>query len=295
MKTFKYIVIGVIIIIMIYSSISCTVNSNKNQKSITLQSLSQTFPTELLSESSKIMVKRLKCLNINNFTIDEDIYQSQIVVKLDDKENLKSLSEILSVQGKVNFLETFKREEVLKNLHAGLKPICAQTLDSLLGLGNGKDYIEAIIGQAETKDTFAISKFFRTKTVKSMLPPHIKFCWSKQISESNKFELYAVSTSNNGINETSLSDVHVSKEGKGFSVSMAFKQEHWNVLENLTKNNMNNAIAFVVDGRVYSAPIVRSIISGGKIEITGGFSEEEANTLVAIISCGEMPLGFQVK
>jgi SecD/SecF fusion protein len=295
MKSFKYILIIVLIIIMIYSSISCSTNNSNTQKSITLQCSNAIFPKELLSESSKIMAERLKCLNFDNFTIDEDTFQSQMVVKLDDKANIPFVSEILSIQGKVNFLETFNREEVLKNLRHKLKSDCVQILDSLLGITSAKKYPDAIIGHAEVKDTFAISKFFRSKTVKSMLPTNTKFYWSKFVSESNRFELYAISLENSGINKASIEEIHVSKDAKYIAVSMTFKHEYWSVLENLTKRNIDKSIAFLVDGRVYSAPIVRSEISGGKIEITGNFTEEDANSIVAIISGGELPLDFQVK
>lgn len=234
-------------------------------------------------------------MNIYNFTIYEDIYQSQLIIKLDEKIDNQFISMILTEQGTMNLLETYKREDVLMKLHKGLNAECNQKLDSLLGITADKQYPDAIIGQANSADTFAISKFFRSKTVKSMLPPSIKFCWSKFVSESKKFELYAVSTANSGISKTSIDEVHVSKEVKYIAVSMTFKHEYWGILENLTKRNLNKAIAFVVDGRVYSAPIVTSAIAGGKVEVTGNFTEADANSIVAIISCAELPLDFQVK
>ena len=179
MKTLKYIFIIVMIIIMIYSSISCSKNQNNNQKSITLQSLCKTFPIELLSESNGIMAKRLACLNINNFTIDEESYNSQLIVKVNDNVDIQLLSEVLTSRGNVNFLGTFNRENVLINLHKELTSNCIQKLDSLLGITDGKKYPDAVIGQAIAKDTFAISKFFRSRTVKSLLPSRINFCWSK--------------------------------------------------------------------------------------------------------------------
>lgn len=294
MKSFKNILIIVLIILMFCAMFACTKSSN-NQKSITLQCSNTTFPKELLSESSKVMVERLKCLNFNNFTIEEDTYQSQILIELDDRASISFISEILSVPGRVNFRETFDREDLLKNLRHELKSDCIHLLDSLLGINSSKKYPDAIIGQAEAKDTFAISKFFRSKTVKSLLPSNTKLCWSKYINESHKLELFAISNDDSGINKSSIEEIHVSKDDKYIGVSMTFKHEYWSVLENLTKRNINKSIAFVLDGRVYSSPIVRSVISGGKIEITGNFSEADANSIVTIISSGELPLDFQVK
>lgn len=295
MKTLKYILIGFIIIILIYSSISCSKNQNRNQKQVVLQSLSKTFPKELLTESSSIMAKRLKSVNINNFTIDEDIDHSQLIIKLNDDADIQTISETLASRGEFCFLGTLKREDVLMNLYKKLSPNCTLKLDSILGITGGKVYPDAIIGQANSSDTFAINKFFRSKAVKSLLPKNILLCWSSSLNNQNKLALYALSAEDYKINRFALDEAKTEKEDKSFAITMCFKQNFWGAWENLTKNNMNKSIAFVVDGRVYSAPIVRSVISGGKVEITGDFSEKEANSILAIISCGPMPLDFMVK
>lgn len=280
---------------MIYSSIACTEKAANNQKTITLESISKTFPKELLSESKEIMARRLNSMNIKNFIIEENTFQSQIVVILNEKENIKAISDVLNARGKANFLETINRNEVLINLRKGLKSDCSQVLDSLLGITNDRTYLDVIVGQADAKDTFAIGKFFRAKAVKSLLPSSAKLCWSLTPNSSNKFELYAVSTESQGIDETALSDIHTSKDENYVGVSITFKQKYHKALENLTNKNINKTIAFLIDGKVYSAPIVRSAITSGKVEITGNFTEEDANSLVAIIGCGELPLDFQVK
>ena len=50
------------------------------------------------------------------------------------------------------------------------------------------------------------------------------------------------------------------------------------------KENINKRLAIVLDGHLYSAPVIRSEISGGKAQITGSFTEEEANALAAKIN-----------
>jgi preprotein translocase subunit SecD len=39
-----------------------------------------------------------------------------------------------------------------------------------------------------------------------------------------------------------------------------------------------------LDGHVYSAPVIRSEITGGKAQITGSFTEQEATELAAKIN-----------
>jgi preprotein translocase subunit SecD len=52
----------------------------------------------------------------------------------------------------------------------------------------------------------------------------------------------------------------------------------------VTAANLNKRLAIVLDGRLYSAPVIRSPIAGGKARITGNFSEDEARDLASKIN-----------
>lgn len=52
-------------------------------------------------------------------------------------------------------------------------------------------------------------------------------------------------------------------------------------------------LAIVLDGVVESAPSVKDKISGGKAEITGKFSHEEAANLALVLQTGALPLEFE--
>jgi RNA polymerase sigma factor (sigma-70 family) len=52
----------------------------------------------------------------------------------------------------------------------------------------------------------------------------------------------------------------------------------------VTKENLNKRLAIVLDGHLYAAPVIRSEITGGKAQITGNFTEEEARALAAKIN-----------
>jgi RNA polymerase sigma factor (sigma-70 family) len=52
----------------------------------------------------------------------------------------------------------------------------------------------------------------------------------------------------------------------------------------VTKENLNKRMAIVLDGQLYMAPVIRSEITGGKVQITGHFTEEEASELAAKIN-----------
>jgi len=52
----------------------------------------------------------------------------------------------------------------------------------------------------------------------------------------------------------------------------------------VTAANVNKRLAIVLDGHLYSAPVIRSPIIGGKTRITGNFSEDEATELASKIN-----------
>jgi len=57
----------------------------------------------------------------------------------------------------------------------------------------------------------------------------------------------------------------------------------------VTGANINKQLAIVLDSTVYSAPRIVSRISGGRAEITGSFTIEEAKALAIILRAGALP------
>jgi hypothetical protein len=52
----------------------------------------------------------------------------------------------------------------------------------------------------------------------------------------------------------------------------------------ITQDNLNHRLAIMLNGQVYSAPVIRTPITGGKAVISGSFTEEEAKALAARIN-----------
>jgi SecD/SecF fusion protein len=51
----------------------------------------------------------------------------------------------------------------------------------------------------------------------------------------------------------------------------------------------NDAVAIMLDDKIYSAPTVRNEISTGMSEISGGFDDREADDLANILKAGKLP------
>ena len=67
-------------------------------------------------------------------------------------------------------------------------------------------------------------------------------------------------------------------------IGVEFSEEGRELFAAITKENLNKRLAIVLDGHVYSAPVIRSEITGGKAQITGSFTEQEATELAAKIN-----------
>jgi protein-export membrane protein SecD len=62
----------------------------------------------------------------------------------------------------------------------------------------------------------------------------------------------------------------------------------------VTGHNINKQLAIVLDSTVYSAPRIVSRIAGGRAEITGSFTVEEAKGLAIILRAGALPAPVRI-
>jgi preprotein translocase subunit SecD len=67
-------------------------------------------------------------------------------------------------------------------------------------------------------------------------------------------------------------------------IEIQLNPEGQELFAKITKENVNKRLAIVLNGRLYSAPVIRSEITGGKAQISGAFTEEEAQELAARIN-----------
>jgi preprotein translocase subunit SecD len=72
-------------------------------------------------------------------------------------------------------------------------------------------------------------------------------------------------------------------------VALEFNSEGSRIFDRITGENVGKRIAIVLDNAVYSAPVVRERISGGKASITGGFTPDEAKDLAIVLRAGALP------
>ncbi|MBI3128870.1 MAG: protein translocase subunit SecD [Candidatus Tectomicrobia bacterium] len=77
-------------------------------------------------------------------------------------------------------------------------------------------------------------------------------------------------------------------------VSVAFDSLGAQTFDRVTAANVGKRLAIVLDGVVYSAPVIQERISGGRAQITGSFTIEEARDLAIALRAGALPAPVQV-
>jgi preprotein translocase subunit SecD len=72
-------------------------------------------------------------------------------------------------------------------------------------------------------------------------------------------------------------------------VGLEFNNRGANNFERITGEHIKKRMAIVLDGKVYSAPVIQDRIAGGKASITGSFTTEEAQDLAIVLRAGSLP------
>jgi SecD/SecF fusion protein len=93
-----------------------------------------------------------------------------------------------------------------------------------------------------------------------------------------------------------LSDARVSFDPNTHEpvVSFRFDSAGATRFAEITRQNVGNPFAIVLDDKVLSAPVIREPITGGSGQISGNFSADSATTLAAMLRAGALPAKLTV-
>jgi len=169
---------------------------------------------------------------------------------------------------------------------------------------NGQLAPGPVVGIADKKDIAKINEYLNMKQVKDILPRNLSLKWGvKAIDEKEQyFYLYAIKMTNRDGTPALGGDVvtdanadFVQQAGRSEQqVSMTMNAEGAKAWARLIKENIGKAVAIVLDDMVYSAPNVQVEITGGRSQITGHFTPEEAKDLANVLKSGKMAASVHI-
>ena len=156
----------------------------------------------------------------------------------------------------------------------------------------------SVVGYAVARDTADVNKIIYSDIARQVLPSDLKLVWSAKPVDFDKtgtiYELHAIKVTEPS-GRAPLEGNVITTARDGFTqmgqpcVTMQMNSDGARRWAQLTKANINRAIAIVLDNSVYSAPRVNGEISGGNSEITGNFTIEETKDLANTLNSGKMP------
>ena len=155
-----------------------------------------------------------------------------------------------------------------------------------------------VVAYVNYKDTAEVNKYLAMPEVQAVFPKDLRLKWGVSAAsfdpKAQTFELYAIRSTERDGRAPLEGDVIVdaTNEFDQFghpAVGMTMNTDGSRRWAQLTKQNVGNSIAIVLDGYVYSAPNVQNEITGGRSQITGNFTPEEAKDLANVLKSGKMP------
>ncbi len=284
MKSIIYSLIAIFIFGII--AVGFTNKSNTTHR-ILLQTNDSKISSVNFAQSIEIITNRLKSFSSEKFDINAFPDKNQIQVILTDDWDLKLAENLLTQKGRLEFYETYNYISLTKLL---------KNDDVLLTLLHEKAPYDssANMGCASPSEVHKVNEYLNSLGLNNQC----KFVWSTVFDNSNVC-LYALRLNNgNGIilRGTDIESFKFKNdtEGKRDYIEFKIKKSAIGLWSDITKRNINNAIAIILDNNLIYAPVIRSEIKGGKCQLSNNFTQDQLKYIAAIGDNGELPLSFKI-
>ena len=270
-----------------------------------------------IDDSFNVLRKRIDRLGVTQPNIQQVSNSGKILIELPGVKDPERVRKLLQGTASLEFWPTFTAQEIdLAGADARVAQLLASqdTLSAvnplfqvLLPTGGAS----ACLGYAAATDTSTVNNYLAMAA--DYLPAEFKGAWSVKPVEQQydkdgnpyytdavigKYELIALKVTDpdgkapldgSVVTDTRVNFNGAQRGGSGApSVSMTMNREGANIWANLTKDNIGRQVAIVLDGLVYSYPVVNTAITGGSSEITGNFDVQEAEDLANVLKAGKL-------
>ena len=233
--------------------------------------------------------------------------QGRIMVELPGVKNPDRVLNLLKGSTNLQFWETFTAEEI----DARIIPALVTLDERCMAAANDSAYVpmlarmarinqgpsSCVVGLFHKQDTAFVNSILASADAKRLLPRELNLYWSIKASDADAtgsfFELNAIKDADRDGKAPLQGDV-IAEAESGFDefgnpcVNMKMNAKDAHTWANLTGENVNRAIAIVLDDYVYSAPNVEGKISGGNCKISGNFTIEATQDLANVLCSGKM-------
>ncbi|MFC6268075.1 protein translocase subunit SecD [Frigoriflavimonas asaccharolytica] len=239
---------------------------------------------------------------------------ARISVEMPGVKDIDRVKKMLQTSAKLQFWEIQQLPEVLPYF-TQLNNIVTAKADSigvpkntnflkLMGLeqANMGGYTKQGQGSVKLSDTAVVNKILKSKIAIDARPAGIKytdFMWSYKPEATDAQSLIMYATRGNASKRApvdgAVETANISYDQLGMVVvDMQMDSEgakDWNIM---TQKNVGKPVAVSLDNVIYTAPNVNEAIPSGRTQISGNFTQEEAQDLVSVLGAGKLPAGAKV-
>jgi len=194
--------------------------------------------------------------------------------------------------------ELSEEDKAIEALTGGEDETVAE-VNPLLDLIKGQGYQGGpVVAMFDKTDKATVLEMLNSPKVRNLLPAemkYVKFLFGKESKESDLVELYAIK--GNRDNQPELTGGVIDDARQEYNqmnkpvVTMQMNAQGSKIWEKITETAAKNQgqIAVVLDNTVQSAPNSNGAISGGRTEISGSFTLNEATDLANALRAGKLP------
>ena len=143
-----------------------------------------------------------------------------------------------------------------------------------------------------------VERYLAREDVKSVIPTDMEFAWSQRTFEAEGEKIHVLialhkkAELTGGVIVDARSNIDPTTNTP--IVTMEMDSEGSADWARITGANINKRCAIVLDGLVYSAPVIRSKITGGNSQIEGISNVQEAKLLEIVLKAGALPAPLKI-
>ena len=236
----------------------------------------------------------------------------QILLELPGVKEPERVTDLLKSSANLEFFEVYKYKEIANDLQAFSRAYAAEDTvghaDLMALLGGALGAESPVIGVVTPANRPMVDSILHSPLAKQLLPSDFSAVWEVKATEypvldekgqpkmrdkdtpltTPYWQLVALK-GEAALEGDVVTGASTERDNfKGNTVNMTMSDRGAREWATLTRNNIGRPIAIVLDNAVYSYPNVNSEITGGSSEITGNFTDSEANDLANVLKSGKM-------
>ena len=218
---------------------------------------------------------------------------TRVLLTMDQKEinDLRNMAVAQGIETIRNRIDQFGVSEPDIRPEAG-----DRILVQLPGIKNPQEAIN-LIGKTAVLEFKLVAQNVTDQEIRdNKLPPGVKL-YPMRPSDRNAQETKVPLEEKTVMTGQYITDARVEIGGRSFGeahISLNFDSQGARIFERITGENVGRKLAIVLDGVVYSDPVIKERIGGGRAVIEGSYTDDEAKVLAIALRTGRLPAPVKI-